>query len=186
MRTSLLTWMLAAALAPSIGSATEALRADLSLPETPMFTGPAAFGDGEYTGPRTATPAWRRHRDKTLVRRGGCPTAPDGQERAVTGSVSTGIGHSSRGGTSHWNAADLNLCRERDGEAGGTMNLNLRVARYDGPGGYYGMGPGLGYGPYDGFDGIGDFGPTWRDLHGPWPGGRGRTESWSEGRQPWR
>ena len=183
MRTWMLTWLLAAALAPPLAHASDG-RADLRLPETPMFTGEAAFGEGEYTGPRTATPAWRQRHDDTLVRRGGCPTAPDGQERAITGSVSTGIGHSSRGGTSHWNAADLNLCREREGEAGGTVNLNLRVARSDGPVGYRGLGLLPGDGMYDAFDTP--FGPTWRDIHDPWPAGRTRSGSWTEGRRPWR
>ena len=165
-------------------------RVDLTLPSQPMFTGEAAFGGGDYTGPRTDTPEYRRaHRDD-LARRGGCPTGPDGSERTVTGSVTTGVGYSSRGGNANWNEADISICKDTVSDAGhlNTMQLNLRVGRYDGPGypGVYG-----GYGPYGGygygaggyFDG---FGPGFRDTYGPFPAGRARSESWTEGRQPWR
>lgn len=160
---------------------------DLSPPAPAMFTGPGAFGDGEYTGPRTARPGSRELRT-ARGGVGGCPTAPDGNERAVTGSVTTGIGHSSRGGTSHYNAADINLCTERVNASGdfSTTNLHLSVGRSDGPGywpgGMYG-GPGY-YGPGAGFD---VYAPGWREPFGPWSGGGpARRESWTEGRQPWR
>lgn len=182
--------------APCMAQAAEDDRPDLSLPSQPMFTGAGAFGGGEYTGPRTDTPAYRRAHGDALARRGGCPAAPDGSERTMTGSVSTGVGYSSRGGNSNWNAADINFCKETVSDAGNlnTMQLNLRVGRYDGPGypgGYYGGG----YGPYGGYNGYGSFGagsyfdgfgPGWRDLHGPLAPGRVRSESWTEGRQPWR
>ena len=171
-------------------------RPDLSLPSQPMFTGAHAFGDGEYTGPRTGTPEYRRAHGDALARHGGCPTAPDGSQRAMTGSVTTGIGYSSRGGNSHWNAADIHFCKERVSDAGNlnTVQLNLRVGQFDGPGypgGYYGGG----YGPYGGYDGYGGFGagsafdgfgPGWRELHGPQVPARVRSGSWTEGRQPWR
>lgn len=171
-------------------------RPDLSLPSQPMFTGVGAFGGGEYTGPRTAAPGYRRGRGDALALRGGCPTAPDGSERTVTGSVSTGVGYSSRGGNSNWNAADINLCKETVSDAGNinTMQLNLRVGRFDGPG-YPGAYYGSGFGPYDGYGGYGGFGagsyfdgfgPGWRDLQGPLAPGRGRSESWTDSRKPWR
>ncbi|MDR7192371.1 hypothetical protein [Luteimonas terrae] len=177
---------------PVMAHAAEDDRVDLSLPSQPMFTGDAAFGGGEYTGPRTETPEYRARYGDDLVRRGGCPTAPDGSERTVTGSVTTGIGYSSRGGTSNFNAADISLCKETVSEAGNlnTMQLNLRIAQSDGPG-YYGRG----FGPYGGYGGYGGygaggyfdgFGPGYGELHGPYPAGRMRGESWTEGRQPWR
>ena len=155
---------------------------DLRPPAPAMFTGPGACGDGEYTGPRTGPSAVAPGRRAARMA-GGCPTAADGSERGITGSVTTGIGHSSRGGTSHWNAADMNLCKERvnaDGDVS-TMNLNLRVGRYDGPGMYHhGLHPG-GFGP--GYE----FGPGWHSPYDPWPGAAmPRRESWSEGRRPWR
>lgn len=162
-------------LAPLACAAAEPL--DLRPPAPAMFTGPAAFGDGEYTGPR------HRPRDgleDTFVRdRGGCPTAADGSARPVSGSVSTGIGHSSRGGTAHWNAADIRVCKERvaaDGDVS-TMHMQLRVGHYDGPGyGRYGTG---GY--------FHDGHPGWDDAYGPWPAaGPGQRQSWSDGRRPWR
>ncbi|VXC02140.1 conserved exported hypothetical protein [Luteimonas sp. 9C] len=177
--------------APLMAHAAEDDRVDLNLPSQPMFTGEAAFGGETYTGPRTDTPEYRARHGDDLVRRGGCPTAPDGSERTVTGSVTTGIGYSSRGGNSHFNAADISLCKETVSDAGNlnTMQLNLRVAQFDGPGAY-GHGPGFGaYGGYGGygagryFDG---FGPGYQDLYGPMPGPRVRSESWTEGRQPWR
>ncbi|MCD9027149.1 hypothetical protein LDO26_02830 [Luteimonas sp. BDR2-5] len=157
---------------------------DLSLPSQPMFSGAGAFGDGEYTGPRHVAPASRAvARDGALVR-GGCPTSPDGSEATVTGSVSTGIGYSSRGGNSNWNAAEINLCREGVGDSGNvnTANLNIRVGRYDGPGyplGHYFDGPAMYGHPYDA-----GFGPM--DGFGPGFHGAPRRESWTDGRRPWR
>ncbi|WP_101927500.1 MULTISPECIES: hypothetical protein [Luteimonas] len=158
---------------------------DLRLPDAPMFSGAGAFGEGTYTGPRTETREYRdAHADGArFAGRGGCPTSPDGEDATVTGSVTTGIGYSSRGGNSNWNAADINLCKESVSASGNvnTANLNIRVGRYDGPGypmghyfdgpGMYGH-PGLGFGPYDG--GFGGF-------SGPRQDG-----SWTEGRRPWR
>ncbi len=192
MRITSVLWM-SLLVAPLMAHAAEDDRVDLNLPSQPMFTGEAAFGGGEYTGPRTDTPEYRGRHGDDLVRRGGCPTAPDGSERTVTGSVTTGIGYSSRGGTSHFNAADISLCKETVSEAGNlnTMQLNLRVAQSDGPGAYYGHG----FGPYGGHGGYGGFGagryfdgfgPGYNDLYGPYPGQRVRGESWTEGRQPWR
>ncbi|PBJ83847.1 hypothetical protein CMZ84_05045 [Lysobacteraceae bacterium NML93-0399] len=190
MRITPLLWI-SLLLAPLAANAQDEA-VDLSLPAQPMFTGEAAFGGGEYTGPRTDTPEYRRGREDARAVRGGCPTGPDGSERTVTGSVTTGIGYASRGGNAHWNEADIHLCKERVSDAGNvnTMHLNLRVGQYDGPGhpGIYGgaFGPYGGYGPYGlrgHFDG---FGPGYRDLYGPYPTGRPRTESWTEGRQPWR
>jgi hypothetical protein len=177
---------------PFMAHAAEDDRVDLSLPSQPMFTGEAAFGGGEYTGPRTDTPEYRGLYGDELVRRGGCPTGPDGSERTVTGSVTTGIGYSSRGGNSNFNAADISLCKETVSDAGNinTMQLNLRVAQFDGPG-YYGRG----FGPYGGYGGYGGygaggyfdgFGAGFNDIHGPYPSGRIRGESWTDGRQPWR
>lgn len=162
-------------LAPLGCAAAEPL--DLRPPAPAMFTGPAAFGDGGYTGPRHHP---RNAQEDVFVRgHGGCPTAADGSARAVTGSVSTGIGHSSRGGTAHWNAADIRLCRERvaaDGDVS-TMHMQLRVGRHDGPGyGRYGTG-----GYFHGED------PGWGDGYGHWPAaGPVRRQSWSDGRRPWR
>jgi len=177
---------------PVMAHAAQDDRVDLSLPAQPMFTGEAAFGGGEYAGPRTDTPEYRARYGDDLVRRGGCPTAPDGSERTVTGSVTTGIGYSSRGGNSNFSAADISLCKETVSDAGNlnTMQLNLRVAQFDGPG-YYGRG----FGPYGGHGGYGGsgagtyfdgFGPGFNGLYGPHPGAGIRGESWTEGRQPWR
>lgn len=161
--------------------AADPAQVDLSLPSQPMFSGAGAFGDGEYTGPRRAAPAASGAPGRAIVR-GGCPTSPDGSEATVTGSVSTGIGYSSRGGNSNWNAAEINLCREDAGGSGNVANLNIRVGRYDGPGyplGHY-------------FDGAGPYGHPFDAGFGPVDGfGTGfhaapRRESWTDSRRPWR
>ena len=54
----------------------------------------------------------------------------------MTGSVTTGIGYSSRGGNSNFNAANLNFCKgfaDDDGDVH-TLNVNIDVQKYDGPG----------------------------------------------------
>ena len=157
---------------------------DLSLPQPPMFSGQSRF-DRPYTGPRTDTPEYRqRHADP--IARGGCPSDAAGQPRALSGSVTTGIGHASGVGTTHWNAVDLHLCREAGGDARNAMHLDLHVGRYDGPG--Y-PGPGDGMRPlYIPGGPVGRFEPEWRGfdpfdagaLEGP------RFRSWSDGRHPWR
>ncbi|GGK06928.1 hypothetical protein GCM10011394_15130 [Luteimonas terricola] len=173
-------------LSPAIASASgDATALDLDLPRSPLFTSAAPFDapgvpDTDYE---------RVLRERELARRGdvaaasSCPPAADGSERGVTGSFTTGIGHSSRGGNSHWNAADINLCKEYVSNAGNvnTMNMRIHVGQYDGPG--YFHGPGSGYG-------RGYYGPGPHGVHGiiggRWNMAPSRDESWSEGRRPWR
>ncbi|MGY1457467.1 MULTISPECIES: hypothetical protein [unclassified Luteimonas] len=170
-----LALLLSSAVAVASGDGTAL---DLDLPRAPLFTSAAASAapgvpDTDYD---------RVLRERELARRGDvaaashCPPAPDGSERSVTGSFSTGIGHSSRGGNSHWNAADINFCKEYAGSAGNvnTLNMRIHVGQYDGPGyfhgpGYYGTGP-------HGVKGLG----------GPWEMAPSRDSSWSEDRRPWR
>ena len=166
---------------------------DLTLPTQPMFSGAGAFGDGESTGPRTATGDDRASRqdDARFARGGGCPTSPDGKDATVTGSVTTGIGHSSRGGNSNWNVADINLCKESVGNNGNinTTNLNVRVGRYDGPGypiGHYFDGPGMYGRPYGGDPYGGGFGGGFGASYGAPGFDRPQQGSWTDGRRPWR
>ncbi|MFC4726940.1 hypothetical protein [Coralloluteibacterium thermophilus] len=104
-----------------------------------------------------------------------CPPAADGSESAVTGAVTTGIGHASRGGSSNWQAVDLNLCREYATNDGGarTVNLGLRAARYEGPG-WHGRH----------HHGIGGFGP--HAFDDPWLDPPVRPYSVTGERRPWR
>ena len=71
---------------------------DLSLPQaSPYRNDPPGTWYGDRSGvPATAAPA-------NPARRPACPTGPDGEARAVTGSVSTGVGYSSRLGSSTYN-----------------------------------------------------------------------------------
>jgi|SRR5690554_3737172 len=170
-------------LPPAIASTTaDAPALDLDLPRAPMFTGAGTSGAPGMPGPDYD----RVLRERELARGGGegrasnCPPAADGSDRGITGNISTGIGHSSRGGNSHWSAADINMCREYDGNAGspGTLNMRIRVGQYDGPGYIHGPGSGHGY-----------HGPGARGFHGPgdpWDMGPDRDRSWSGARQPWR
>ena len=113
---------------------------DLDLPRQPLFTGtPSPYqGDppGKYYGDTSGDPAPVPRYEPA------CPTAPDGSERSMTGSFTTGIGYSSRGGNSNFNAANLNFCKGFVGDDGETrtLNLNINVERYDGPGYFGGYG----------------------------------------------
>lgn len=111
---------------------------DLSLPQasSTLFNNPP----GTWYGDTSGKPALAA-RELTIVR-SRCPTSPSGEEQSVTGSLSTGIGHSSRGGTSHWNAASINYCKEQVDSEGDsrTFNLNINIDQYDGPGFH---GPGI-------------------------------------------
>jgi hypothetical protein len=98
---------------------------------------------GTWYGDTSGVPA---SESTTVARRSACPTAPDGSERDVTGSVSAGIGHSSRFGNSNWQAASLNYCKESADEDGNPRSFNLRldVGTFDGamPGAWMGPPPG--------------------------------------------
>jgi hypothetical protein len=177
---AVLVWpLLFAAGAASASGRAQAL--DLELPKPAMFSGAAAV----ETPPVGAGADYDRVlREREQARRGesgdmsNCPQAADGSERGITGSFTTGIGHSSRGGNSHWNAADINLCREYVSRAGNvnTLNMRIHVGQYDGPGYFHGPGYGPGYGP----------GPYGGHGMGAWGTSPPREASWSDGRRPWR
>lgn len=106
---------------------------DLDLPSQPVFAGEQSYGSdppGTYYGDHSGAPA------SIATEVSGCPVAPDGGERIVTGSVTTGIGYSSRGGNSHFNGANVNVCKDSYDDDGHprTFNLNIDVQQYDGPG----------------------------------------------------
>ena len=103
---------------------------DLSLPQaSPYRNDPPGTWYGDRSGvPATAAPA-------NPVRRPACPTGPDGEARAVTGSVSTGVGYSSRLGSSTYNGAGLGYCKswiDADGDER-TIQMQMHMDRYDGP-----------------------------------------------------
>ena len=77
MRRLHLVWM---SLLLPVSAWAQAGDVDLTPPTPAMFTGPGAFGDGEYTGPRTPRPQARALRT-ARGGDGGCPTAPDGSDR---------------------------------------------------------------------------------------------------------
>lgn len=72
--------------------------------------------------------------EAAIVARSGCPTAADGSQSALTGSVTTGFGYSSRLGSGSFSSARLNYCKSYadDGGDQGTFNLQLQVGTRDG------------------------------------------------------
>lgn len=101
---------------------------DLRVPEQPATTEAGVKGDppGVYHGDTSGKPS-SRSVDETAVE-------DDGKAK-VWGSFTTGIGHSKGYGTSHYNAAEVNVSKSfGDGERPSTVNLHLRVEQSDGPG----------------------------------------------------
>lgn len=101
---------------------------DLSVPQPDLYTAdaaaPAADPPGTYYGDTSGTPASDR-----AVR-----AAEDGKAK-VWGSFTTGIGHSKGYGTSHYNAAEVNVSKSfGEGERPNNVNLQIRVEKSDGPG----------------------------------------------------
>ncbi|MEO6518293.1 MAG: hypothetical protein ABIO17_04780 [Pseudoxanthomonas sp.] len=114
---------------------------DLSVPQPALYAAdaalPAADPPGTYYGDTSGKSA-----NGPLVR------AADDGKAEVWGSFTTGIGHSKVYGTSHYNAAELNVSTSLGaGERPNNVNLQLRVEKSDGPG-FGGRGP---Y-PYRGSD----------------------------------
>lgn len=132
-----------AALAQSEG-ADAAKSLDLSVPQAPIQyrvdPGYANDPPGTFYG------------DKS----GPVPRAPDGRiadvvddKLQVHGAVEAGVGYSSRGGNSNWQAATINLSKNYTTDEGKTnrFGLNISVGQGEGPmfgPGYYGRGY---YGP---------------------------------------
>ena len=138
---------------------------DLSLPQGSR-AGYRNDPPGTWYGDTSGVPAAEGTR--AFARRPACPTSPDGAQTDITGVVEAGIGHSSRGGNSNWQAATVNYCKEYATDDGGsrTVNVQVSVGNYDGPHAVHGLhGP---YGPYGaGFDA--GYGPGYRPGWGPGP-----------------
>jgi len=142
------------ALAQSAAGATgpqSASGLNLAVPQEPLryLNDPSLQQDapgtyyGDKTGPRP--------------RADGSPGTLDDDKVKVSGSFSTGIGYSERGGNSHYNAATLNLRKDYTNDEGKTrgVNVNIHVSEGKGPGfygpwggPYGGFGPGPGYWDY--------------------------------------
>lgn len=116
----------------------EAEKLDLSLPETASYAGdPPGTYYGDKSGPAVATAATETgERDPCVVMH------DDRDGDGVTGSFTTGIGHSKGYGRSTFNAASVNLCKSYTDDDGDTrmFNLNINVGQSDGPG-FYGPHP---------------------------------------------
>jgi opacity protein-like surface antigen len=109
---------------------------DLSVPApaaAPAATDVAAKSDppGTYYGDTSGKPS-RRAWDE--------PAVEDDGKAKVWGSFTAGIGHTKGYGTSHYNAAEVNVSKSfGEGERPNAFNLQIRVEQGDGPGfgGYY-------------------------------------------------
>ena len=111
--------------AASPGAASSAL--DLGLPQS-------AIGRNDPPGTWYGDTSGTSGKANNLVRASrACPTSPDGEQNPVTGSVTTGMGHS-RFGTSTFAATDINYCKEYSDREGNprTLNINIGVNRFDG------------------------------------------------------
>jgi hypothetical protein len=111
---------------------------DTKLPEEPLFASPYRNDPpGTWYGDKSLPTD-----EATTAQRSACPTAVDGSARPVTGAVTTGFGWSSRG-SSRYNAATVNYCKERVDEDGDSkvFNLQLNVGQVDGLGAAVERGP---------------------------------------------
>lgn len=147
----LLPCLIASALVPGTVRAQEAL--DLKLPQGSVYS---QDPPGTFYGDTSGVPVSQTN---TVVARNACgtPLDEDDGKAAVHGSVATGIGYTKGRGNSHWNAANVNLCKTYTTDEGntGAFNLNIGVSQYDGPG----WGPGYGRGYYNNRRAPGDVGP---------------------------
>jgi hypothetical protein len=140
----LLCACLLAALASHAGSAIAAddpAGLDLALPQASTYRNDPPgtwYGDTSGVPPRAAVSG------SEVRARVACPTAPDGQPRDLTGSVSAGMGYSSQWGNSNFQAADLNYCKQYFNDNGDarTINVQMHMGTYDGAGPLPGPWPG--------------------------------------------
>lgn len=120
-------------LASGHAAAQSAEQLDLKLPSGSLYAGDPP---GTYYGDTSGRPA-RTEREAPVQRNAcGTPVDQDDGKAAVSGSFSTGIGYTKGYGNSHWNAANINLCKAYTTDEGnsGAFNLNIGVGQYDGPG----------------------------------------------------
>lgn len=119
---------------------------DLRVPEQPnpytAESSPQRDPPGTYYGDTSGKPASS----------GLAEEADDGKAK-VWGSFTTGIGHTKGYGTSHFNAAEINVSKSfGDGDRKNSINLQINVEQGDGPafGGRY---------PYPYYDHDTNYGP---------------------------
>lgn len=121
---------------------------DLSVPKEPIQyrddTGYSKDPPGTFYGDKSgkSASATVREQQRIAARAEQC-------QGELHGSVTAGVGYSSRGGNGNWQGANLHSCKtfyDDDGNAR-EVGISISVGRGDGPG-YFGRGP---YGP----------GPVW-------------------------
>jgi hypothetical protein len=104
---------------------------DLTLPKentpSPFTADPPGTYYGDKSGPRLPDPGAR---DESI----------DPDKAQIHGSFTTGVGYSSRGGNSNFNAANLNITKAYGENRDKKVGVSISVSQYDGPG-YFGPGP---------------------------------------------
>ncbi|WP_019799904.1 hypothetical protein [Xanthomonas sp. NCPPB 1132] len=124
---------------------------DLSVPQQPItYADPGTKADppGTYYGDTSGTSASAQKAAAAQARAEALQAQADRCNGDVHGSVATGIGYSTHGGNSNYQAANLNMCKTSYTDDGKPrqMGISISVGRGDGPAfgrGYY---PGA-YGP---------------------------------------
>ena len=140
-----------AALAQTDSTAPNARNLDLSVPQAPLQyrSDPVYANDppGTFYGDKTGPAPAARYPDGRIA-----DVVDD--KLQVHGAVAAGVGYSSHGGNSNWQAATINLSKNYTTDEGktGNVGLNITVGQGEGPvfgPGYYGRGfhgPGPGWG----------------------------------------
>lgn len=128
MKRSVLLCLGLFAAGPALAQANDA-PLDLRVPEqsNPYTAEPSPPRDppGTYYGDTSGKPAWSGVAEAEAV--------DDGKAK-VWGSFTAGIGHSKGYGTSHFNAAEINVSKSfGDGERKNSINLQINVEQGDGP-----------------------------------------------------
>ncbi len=145
------------AMSPALAQDDAARALDLSVPQDPI-----RFESTGGTDHRTDPPGtWYGDHGGRAPFADGL-SAPSDSDWRVHGSMAAGVGWSSRGGNSNWQALNLNLDKtttDDDGDSG-HVNIDINVGRGEGPI----FGPGY-FEP--GYYGPGNYGP---DYYGPSPG----------------
>ena len=114
--------------APTAETVASASTLDLSLPQSNIGRNDPP---GTWYGDTSGTSA----KTNNMVRISpACPTSPDGEQNPVTGSVTTGMGHS-RLGNSTFAGTHLNYCKEYNNSDGNsrTLNISINASKFDGP-----------------------------------------------------
>jgi hypothetical protein len=120
----------------SADAATSADKLDLNLPKPAGIyrNDPPGTWYGDTSGVPASTASTETETAATTASR------EDQCEGQLHGTATVGVGYSSRGGNSNWQALNLRSCKtwyNDDGQAR-EVGVSISVGKYDGPGGFFG------------------------------------------------